>query len=179
MAGSPSVAIKTAAKRIGIAEASYRENLAKGLKWCHECSQWHERTKFTSDSSRGDGLSPSCANSRNEKHRKKYIKKPRPLPGRSFVKRRDGDKKQARSRVNYLRKIKLLPDPNSIPCCDCGHVGKNMRHEYDHYLGYAKEHHEHVHAVCTKCHAKRARDRGEIVQVRSSSGKFKCLRPRQ
>ena len=69
---------------------------------------------------------------------------------------RDGDKKQARRRVNYLVDIGLLPDPDDVPCVDCGHLGADgPRHEYDHYLGYSAEHHEDVEAVCSGCHHKR------------------------
>ena len=37
---------------------------------------------------------------------------------------------------------------------DCGHEygSGERRHEYDHHLGYAAEHHEDVEAVCSKCH---------------------------
>lgn len=56
----------------------------------------------------------------------------------------------------------LLPDPNSLPCVDCGHVYAEgeRRHEYDHHLGYAAKHQLDVQAVCTTCHRKRERDRG-------------------
>jgi hypothetical protein len=40
---------------------------------------------------------------------------------------------------------------------DCGHVWKKgeRRHEYDHYKGYAAQHHYDVEPVCSTCHAKR------------------------
>lgn len=47
------------------------------------------------------------------------------------------------------------PNPNSLPCVDCGHLGDDRRHEYDHHLGYEAEHHYDVQPVCSKCHAKR------------------------
>jgi len=48
-------------------------------------------------------------------------------------------------------------------CAQCGrlcgwchaYATGERRHEYDHYLGYAPEHHEHVQAVCTTCHGAR------------------------
>jgi hypothetical protein len=40
------------------------------------------------------------------------------------------------------------------------HGPGKRRHEYDHYLGYAAEHHEHVQAVCSKCHHEREEKRG-------------------
>lgn len=70
---------------------------------------------------------------------------------------RDGDKEQARQRINVLVRTGRLAHPNTIPCADCGHIWKpgQRRHEYDHYLGYAAEHHYDVQSVCTACHAKR------------------------
>ena len=55
----------------------------------------------------------------------------------------------------------MIPSPNEMPCVDCGHIwGEGeRRHEYDHYRGYAAEHHETVEAVCSKCHHERERRR--------------------
>ena len=82
-----------------------------------------------------------------------------PPRGRSFVAARSGDKRQARRRVNYLFDADLLPNPNSLRCTDCGHLGSDKRHEYDHHLGYASEHHEDVQPVCSSCHHSRERNR--------------------
>lgn len=70
---------------------------------------------------------------------------------------RDGDRKQARQRINVQVRTGKRPHPNQIPCVDCGHVWEpgERRHEYDHYLGYAAEHHYDVESVCTRCHARR------------------------
>lgn len=70
---------------------------------------------------------------------------------------RDGDKVQARQRVNVQVQNGLRPHPNTIPCVDCGHVWSEgeRRHEYDHHLGYAAEHHDDVEPVCTLCHKRR------------------------
>ena len=70
---------------------------------------------------------------------------------------RDGDKEQARQRINVEVRTGRRPHPNSLPCKDCGHVWSagERRHEYDHYLGYAAAHHYDVEPVCTKCHADR------------------------
>ncbi len=67
----------------------------------------------------------------------------------------DGNKKQARHRVNMEVKSGSRPNPNTLPCFDCGHLGPGQRHEYDHFLGYAAENHLAVQAVCVKCHHKR------------------------
>lgn len=78
-------------------------------------------------------------------------------PGPSPNPPRDGDRAQARQRINVEVKAGRRPHPNTIPCADCGHVweGGERRHEYDHHLGYAPQHHLDVQAVCTLCHAKR------------------------
>lgn len=67
---------------------------------------------------------------------------------------REGDKRQARQRVNALIRTKKLQSPNAFPCADCGHVYAEgeRRHEYDHHLGYSVDHHYDVEAVCTLCH---------------------------
>lgn len=76
---------------------------------------------------------------------------PKPNPAR------DGDKVQARARVNTQVQHGLRPHPNTLPCVDCGHVWTpgGRRHEYDHHQGYAAEHHEDVEPVCVRCHKKR------------------------
>ncbi len=78
-------------------------------------------------------------------------------PGPAPKPARDGDKRQARHRVNVEVRTGYLPAPNSLPCADCGHVWSagERRHEYDHYKGYAAENHLAVQPVCTLCHAKR------------------------
>lgn len=81
-------------------------------------------------------------------------------PGRSGPKPatpRDGDKKQARQRINVEVRTGRRAHPNTLACFDCGHVWSEgeRRHEYDHYLGYAACHHASVQPVCTVCHARR------------------------
>ena len=74
---------------------------------------------------------------------------PKPNPPRA------GDKIQARARINTQVQNGLRPHPSTLACVDCGHLGDDLRHEYDHYKGYAAEHHEDVEPVCTKCHTQR------------------------
>lgn len=87
---------------------------------------------------------------------------------------RDGDKKQARQRINVEVRTGRRPHPNSLPCADCGHVWAEgeRRHEYDHHKGYAPESHLEVESVCTTCHRARCDARGELEQVRDGSGRF-------
>lgn len=156
MAQTHDGAIKIAAKKAGVSEAEYRRLLDSGMKWCTLCQAWHPRSEFGSDTSRWDGLTASCRDSRCAKSRAEYLPRPR-ARGRSFVPARDGDQKQARRRVNFFVEQGLLPHPNVLPCADCGHEWETggRRHEYDHHLGYDAEHHEHVEPVCTRCHARR------------------------
>jgi hypothetical protein len=83
---------------------------------------------------------------------------------------RDGDKKQARQRINVEVQNGVRPHPNMLPCTDCAHVWSEgeRRHEYDHHKGYAAEHHLHVEAVCTRCHA--ARDSARKAQTHCLRG---------
>ncbi len=71
---------KTAAKRIGVPASEYVARIALGQKWCTRCKDWHARSFFRRDLSRGDGLAASCKGSRNstnpiqaaENRRRKY-----------------------------------------------------------------------------------------------------------
>jgi hypothetical protein len=96
-------------------------------------------------------------------------------PGPAPKPPRDGDKKQARQRINVEVRTGRRPHPDTLPCSDCGHVWTpdGRRHEYDHYLGYAAEHHYDVEAVCTKCHRGRCDERKELSQVRDARGRYR------
>lgn len=130
-------------------------------KVCARCGQTKPLAEFARDRSRTDGLTYHCSPCRNTRARSLYTPKGRPAPGRRFTPGRDGDQLQARRRVNHLVDVGLLPHPNSVHCTDCGHVWTEgeRRHEYDHHLGYAAEHHEHVEPVCTTCHHAREDER--------------------
>ena len=95
-------------------------------------------------------------------------------PGPAPKPPRDGDREQARQRVNVDVRTGRRPHPNAFPCLDCGHAWKpgERRHEYDHARGYAAENHAYVEPVCTQCHARRARERKEIVHNRGALGRF-------
>ncbi len=83
---------------------------------------------------------------------------------------RDGDKIQARQRINVEVRTGHRPHPNDLPCADCGHIWSEgeRRHEYDHHEGYAAEHHGSVQPVCTTCHA--ARDSAKAAQTACVNG---------
>lgn len=123
-------------------------------KVCARCSETKPLTEFAADRSRADGLTYWCRPCRNARARTAYHPQRNMQSGRRYVPPRDGDQKQARRRVNHLVDVGLLPAPNSVPCADCSHVWTTgeRRHEYDHHLGYAADHHEDVEAVCTSCH---------------------------
>lgn len=177
MPQTPEGAIKVSAQWAGCTVEEYKRRVAAGEKWCTLCATWHPRDEFGADKSRHDGKAASCRESRRADARARYQPKPPPTPGRAYVAARDGDRVQARGRINHLVNVGVLPDPNDQPCADCEHKWSEgeRRHEYDHHQGYAPEHHEHVESVCTTCHAKRARDRGEIRQVRGEHGRYAVL----
>lgn len=164
MAGTLDGAIKVAAKRVGVSTNEYARRRGLGERWCFGCKAWHEITAFGSDASRADGVARSCRAARRLSHKRSYIPKPclrhGPLPAAA----RDGDVKQARRRVNVLVRTGRIARPNDLPCSDCSHVYRDgeRRHEYDHYLGYAAEHHLDVEAVCTTCHIEREKSRGVV-----------------
>lgn len=83
---------------------------------------------------------------------------------------REGDKEQARARVNAQVQKGERPHPNTLPCVDCGHEWKEgeRRHEYDHHKGYGAAHHYDVEPVCTTCHARR--DSPKAQQTKCARG---------
>lgn len=158
MPQTPEGADKVAARRLGVSVDEYRERRAAGEKHCVSCRGWRPRDAFGVDRSRFDGLAAACLECRKARHDASYVQTPRvSRTGLRTIGAREGDKVQARAWVNLLVKTGRLPKPNDVPCTDCGHVWTEgeRRHEYDHFLGYAAEHHEHVQAVCTTCHRRR------------------------
>lgn len=105
---------------------------------------------------------------KSDKHREalRAASLARVIPGARRVAARDGDVRQANDRVHTLIRRGFLPHPKTLPCTDCGQVWMPglSRHEYDHYLGYAAEHHETVQPVCSKCHHAREKARGRCRQ---------------
>jgi hypothetical protein len=116
---------------------------------------------FALDRSRIRGLIYVCRDCRNRKARDGYIRKG--YRGRTgwLKPTRDGDKKQARRRVNYLVEQGLIPHPDDLPCFDCADMVfcGTYRHEYDHALGYDGENQLYVESVCSKCHHSREETR--------------------
>ncbi len=169
--GSALGVMKVAAARVGLTLEDYQARKDAGEKWCGGCRTWHGRAEFDVDRSRSDGLKSTCRMFVNSKRRANYVRAPRAVRGRRFVDARNGDKEQARRRVNYLVEAELLAPPNNVPCTDCGHVWAEgeRRHEYDHHLGYAAEHHEHVEAVCTTCHHHRETARAGSICAHEKS----------
>jgi hypothetical protein len=160
--GSAAGALKAAATRVGLSPGEYMARRDAGLKHCFRCSDWHPVAEFGPDASRSDGLAASCMRGRLNAYLSQALPLiPPPPRGRRYVEAREGDYRQARRRVNHLVDMELLPRPNDLPCTDCGHVWTpgQLRHEYDHHLGYAAEHHEDVQAVCTTCHHDRETNR--------------------
>ena len=163
--------LKRCAALAGISIEEYGRLVSLGNKWCWRCREWHSMDTFTKDVSRSDGLSSACRKSQSEWRRRNYTPRPRQQQrGRRFVAPRDGDKEQARGRVNHLVRIGMIKDPDELPCTDCSHLGSDRRHEYDHHLGYAAENHESVESVCTTCHA--ARHKTHENRERNSQGQF-------
>jgi len=134
------------------------ENTA--ISWCDRtctaCLVVKAAEAFHLDRSHADGRASVCRECRNARARRNYQPKgpparygPAPTPGR------DGDKLQARHRVNRAVAAGELPAADSLPCTDCGHLGDDRRHEYDHHNGYAAAHHLDVEPVCSRCHHRR------------------------
>lgn len=170
--GSLAGVMKVAAHRCGMAPEAYLEKLADGQKRCTSCKEWRSADAFGADSTRADGRSACCLDCRGSRYRKTYV--PHPLaPGLSGPQpkpARDGDRKQARQRINVEVRGARRPHPNTLACVDCGHVWKQgeRRHEYDHHNGYAAKHHYDVVPVCTQCHHRR--DNARARQTHCKNG---------
>lgn len=160
MTGTADGALKAAASRTGCSITEYLDNLNQGLLWCWRDQAWEPADAFAIDRTRTRGRASSCRRSTNAAARARHQAKGRPAPGRRYTDARDGDKLQARRRVNHLVDVGLLPNPNTVACTDCQHLGDDKRHEYDHHLGYEADHHEDVEPVCTTCHHEREAQRG-------------------
>lgn len=98
-----------------------------------------------------------CKPCKNARARDGYVKKGPPGRRGWQAKTRDGDKRQARRRINYLAEQGLIPRPEDLPCFDCGDdvFAHLYRHEYDHARGYDGENQLYVEPVCHKCHRNR------------------------
>ena len=151
--------INIAARKAGLSVEEYQERLLLGLKRCSACKTWLSIGLFTRDSSRADGLETKCRRCRTLILKRTHVPKLRQRFGPVPDAPRDGDKRQARRRINVEVRIGKRPHPNSLPCVDCGHIwcAGERRHEYDHSSGYDQNHHYTVEPVCTICHAQRAK----------------------
>jgi stress-induced morphogen len=93
-------------------------------------------------------------------------------------------KRRARSEINKAVARGDLPRPAALPCEDCGHLGDDRRHHYDHHRGYGDEQTYDVQVVCSRCHGARARARNEMVHkthcarghalTRNPDGHWRC-----
>ncbi len=149
-------ALRLAAGKAGCSLEAYISSVANGFKWCYACRRWVVRDEgFTRDSSRTDGLSAQCVGCRRGIYERTYVPRPRKSRrGIQLVPPRDGDKLQARARVNLLVKNGILPKPAAVPCSNCGHIGPDRRHEYHHFKGYGAEDQLTAKVLCSKCHHK-------------------------
>lgn len=160
MAQTKEGAVIVAAQKVGVTPAEYIDKIKIGEKWCFRCRKWHPINDFGRDKHRFDGLASSCLIARKAIYNQTY----QPIPperrkpmGPAPYPCRNGDKKQARSKVNHAVQKGNIPKPNDLPCTDCGHIWTDgeRRHEYDHARGYESESHFDIEPVCTLCHAKR------------------------
>lgn len=159
-------ALKIAAGKAGMTYQDYVRRTAEGEHWCTFHRQFHPVQAFGKDGSRASGLETKCKTARAEIHKVTYHPAvPLQLQqGPQWrVPARNGDRRQARRRINYLVEQGVLPHPNTLACTDCGHewVKGERRHEYDHFEGYDASSQLAVQAVCTRCHHTRERLRNE------------------
>jgi len=143
MAGNRLGRLKVVARGLGMSVTAYEARRKAGEKWCTSCKAWHRVERFVADRSRYDALRARCLLADH---------------GRPRAKRRPS-RERARNAVAYAIRGGCLADPNRVPCTDCGHLGPERRHEYDHVDGYQPDKRLRVQAVCTLCHADREKVR--------------------
>jgi len=174
--------LNRAAKDLGIPFGEYLSRIDRDEKRCWYCRKWKQKAEFGRDRSRIDGLCSACRLCRFGGRTRHHIRPGGPginrltgRPGPVPKPPRDGDREQARRRINLEVESGRRPHPNTLPCADCGHIWKpgERRHEYDHFAGYAAEFHLVVQPVCTSCHDTRSRTKGELVFCRGTHGRFK------
>lgn len=158
-------AVKISAKNAGMTVQEYLDSVANGLKKCTTCKRWLSVENFSKDKSRSDGNASRCKECSRAMWRIKDMNTPH-----KRAERRDGDKKQARARINQDVAMALRPSPNVLHCVFCGHKGPDKRHEYHHPCGYSPDHHYDVLPVCSECHGKDSFSRKE--KIRDKNGRF-------
>jgi len=149
MAQTHEGAIKIAAKKAGISISEYVARISSGKKKCTICKEWLDIDNFDADKSRCDRKAARC------KICAKAIWRRKAMTSNKRSERRDGDKKQARIRINHDIKAGIRPNPNDLYCSLCGHKGLDKRHEYHHTQGYSAMHHYDVLPLCSSCHHKK------------------------
>jgi len=146
---------KATAAHYGLSVEEYRIKLADGLKHCVDCKQWIDRSLFSIDRSRHDGLVSRCKGCARNRGRQVYA--PVALRQRSGPPRQDSteaDPIVAWRLINHQVESGERHHPNSLPCTDCNHRYQpgSRRHEYHHHLGYSPAKHNSVIVLCTTCH---------------------------
>lgn len=134
-----------------------------GIAWtdatkiCRKCGHEKHLHEFAFDRSRPDGRTYVCKICRNAISRNRYVKKGHPGRRGWLTPTRDGDKLQARRRVNYLVEQGFIPRPADLECVDCADMllTPGGRHEYDHARGYVGDDQLYVEPVCQRCHRNR------------------------
>lgn len=157
MAQTAEGAAKRAANDLGITYSEWLQRRAAGLKWCTDCKQWHPLSEFMRDATRGDGLSVRCRDANRRRYRARYVpvaEENRKRMGPPAQPGREGDKKQARARVNAEVQRGRMANPDNLPCAQCGHIcgDDGRRHEYHHHKGYGADAQLDVIPLCSKCH---------------------------
>lgn len=148
--GNLAGAQKIAAIRLGVSHQFYMSQLSQGLKWCGFGRHWIEIDMFPPDVTRGSGKAQACKSCMVEFHDK--------LPK---AKRKRYNRTPQQERCSHLVSRAVLsgtlPNPNTLPCVECGDIGSAKRHEYHHPNGYEAGHELDVLVLCTHCHKRETR----------------------
>lgn len=130
-----------AARRAGVTFTEYLRLRKQNLKYCWKCEDWHTLAEFGKDSSRADGLSSTCLETRRVKSKALFYGGP-PTAAHAW---------RAADAVRAAIIRGDLPPVRERLCVDCCARARHYHHEN----GYEKEALLDVVPLCFSCHRKR------------------------
>lgn len=123
------------------------------MKKCARCGD--EKSQFPRNRKSRDGLGSWCSDCCRDYMRGRKSDPAKRRAAARASEQRHPDRRRAREKVKDAVRSGKLPAIGSQACVDCG----ERAFAYDHYLGYS--HPLAVQPVCSECHGKRSRVRGE------------------
>lgn len=127
------------------------------MKQCRKCGEEKDLSEFFKDRSRKDGLqswckacrAAHCKTPRGRESAHRYITSDKGLANEARRRRRDPEKRAARSAVTVAVRDNRIPPPSMLTC-ECGEPAQ----EFHHFAGYDEPNWFNVNPMCSPCHKK-------------------------